>query len=187
MKDTWLIQRLRKPHEDHHLNPFAFGIGGGRMSPETRQAFKTAFEFDYMGSAEFEFGSVPETLEKIYNDRSNFVTGQVEIPIQKIKLEAWEKKHYSLTKAKKATIFIWCRSDHMQYAKELVLDLALGERSNKLKERSMLRYQYLEEKDGHRDNLGGWLEMSNGFFFFSDEKMFRNTLAVFGVEEKVAK
>jgi hypothetical protein len=187
MKDTWLIQRLRKPHEDARLNPFNFGIGGGRMNPETRQALKTAFEFDYMGSAEFEFGSVPEALEKIYNDRGKFITGQVEIPIQKIKLEGWEKQHYRLRKDAQATVFIWCLPEQMEYAKKLVLDLAMGERSNRLKERSMLRYQYLEEKDGYRDSLGGWLEMDNGFFFFTDEKMFRNTLAVFGVEEKVTK
>lgn len=187
MKDTWLIQRLRKPAEDKPLNPFAFGMGGGRMTPETRQAFKTAFEFDYMGSSEFEWGSVPEALEKIYNDRLSFVTGEVEIPVQKIKLDTWEKQHYSLKKDEKATIFIWCQPDHLKYAKELVLDLAMHERSNKLKERSMLRYQYLEEKDGHNDNLGGWLEMDNGFFFFADQKMFRNTIAVFGVEEKVSK
>lgn len=158
------------------------------MTKEARQVLQAAFEFDYMGSAEFEFGAVPEALEKIYDKREAFVVGEVEIPTSKIKIDEWEKKHYSLTKDKKKTIYIWACPEHLDYVKELVVSLATNERSNRLKERSMLRYQFLEEKDGYKDNLGGWLELDNGFFFFTDEKMFRNTLTVFGVEAgKVAK
>lgn len=187
MKSSWLIQRLRKPQEDKFINPFSFGAGGGRLTKEARQALREAFDYDYMGAAEFEFGAVREALEQIFDKRGSFVTAELEIPTSSVRIESWEKHHYKKPEGKKTlTVFIFCQKEHLDEVKELVIKLATDENSKTLKERTMLRYKFLEALDGYQDNIGGWLELDNGFFFFTDERMFRNTVRFFGMEtEKV--
>ena len=34
----------------------------------------------------------------------------------------------------------------------------------------------------HLTQVRGWLELDNGFFFFTDETMWRNTATIFGIE-----
>jgi len=179
MKTTFLVQRLRKPFPDQ-ANPLA-SIGGGEgLSREARKALRSIFEFDYMGSAEFEGREVPDTLEKIYEDRKAFVKAEVVIPLSEIRLDSWEKMHYE-KKEGNGKIFILCHKDHLEYAKELVVKLAKDENSRTLQERSNLRYAFLKDKKGDDDRVAGWLELDNGFFFFTDQTMFEGTMKFFGM------
>lgn len=179
MKTTWLIQRLRKPFPDMPKNPLAMGLGGGEgLSREARNALRSIFEFDYMGSSEFEGSSVPDALEKILEDRKNFVKAEIVIPLSEIRLDNWEKKHYE-KKEGSGKVFILCNREHLDYAKDLVGKLARDENSRTLQERSNLRYSFLKEKNGHEDRVAGWLELDNGFFFFTDETMCEGTMRFF--------
>jgi hypothetical protein len=83
----WLIQRLQKPWkiaEDANplfkamvagaAGPFSFGGGyvNGGLSKEANKILGEIFQFDYMGSAEFEFGEVPKALGRIAKDVKDF-------------------------------------------------------------------------------------------------------------------
>ncbi|KKL26470.1 hypothetical protein LCGC14_2394990, partial [marine sediment metagenome] len=75
MQRTYLIQRLHKPHqiggnEDFKklVNCFSFGGGlkDGGLSDEAMKLIIKIWRFDYMGSAEFEWGAVPESLSNVF-------------------------------------------------------------------------------------------------------------------------
>ena len=77
MNETWLIQRLERPSprrqpipenpDDYIGNPFNFGGGmiRGGLSGVALYTLEDCFTFDYMGSAEFEFGAIPKALSHI--------------------------------------------------------------------------------------------------------------------------
>ena len=56
----YLIQRLEK--SKNYVNPFSFGGGlvNGGLSKDAMSLLKPIFSFDYMGSAEFDFGVLPK-------------------------------------------------------------------------------------------------------------------------------
>jgi hypothetical protein len=69
---SYLIQRLEEPWggmAQFKDNPFSFGGGlrNGGLSQEAMDLIRGIWSFDYMGSAEFEFGAVPEALNAIAN------------------------------------------------------------------------------------------------------------------------
>lgn len=57
LKQTYLVQRLNRPTNGYD-NPFSFGGGlkNGGLSEDAMKLLRPIFSFDYMGSAEFEFG-----------------------------------------------------------------------------------------------------------------------------------
>lgn len=63
MKSPYLIQRLDAPKG--YDNPFSFGGGkiNGGINQEAFNVIKKIWSFDYMGSAEFEWGAVPAALQ----------------------------------------------------------------------------------------------------------------------------
>ena len=73
MNKTWLIQRLLKPTGVE--NPFSFGGGQirGGFSKEIYPKLMKVFDFDYMGSAEFEYGDVPKAFGRMFEAREEFV------------------------------------------------------------------------------------------------------------------
>jgi hypothetical protein len=69
MKRTWLVQRLQKPapmsikgKDISNLFSFGGGFRNGGLTDEAMALLKNVFSFDYMGSAEFEWGAVPQAL-----------------------------------------------------------------------------------------------------------------------------
>ena len=74
MKRSYLIQRLLKPHDNVMLSAFAFGGGlvNGGFSKEAMNILKSVFSFDYMGSAEFEWGAVPEFFVRLVENRKEY-------------------------------------------------------------------------------------------------------------------
>lgn len=181
MQKTWLIQRLTKPKVGDVPNPFVFGGGGGRMSHEARKLCLTAFEFDYMGAGEFEFGAVPTALHAIAQSADKFVTDYVAIPYKSIKLERWEEKYYEKPSGRaEAFIYLFCHPDHKEYVRELVGRLISGNPRVELKESTLLKTALLKTRDGADRGVCGWLELDNGFFFFTEREMFENTVKMFG-------
>src|SRR3972149_3511420 len=66
MKTPYYIQRLGKPYS---TTPFSFGGGliNGGLADEAMKMLDSIFSFDYMGSAEFEWGAVPTALQSLAN------------------------------------------------------------------------------------------------------------------------
>jgi hypothetical protein len=76
MNKFWLVQRLEETPQRRYDNPF----GGDTNVAKTLDA---QFRLDYMGSAEFEFGAVPQSANRIHQvaNRLKVVTQNVVTPV----------------------------------------------------------------------------------------------------------
>lgn len=189
MRRTWLIQRLERPHTSGLLaqlgkdNPFSFGGGlkNGGLRPEAMDLLRPVFSFAYMGSAEFEFGAVPEALRRIANDRT-LIAFTVAIPLKSVP-QPWDEKRRKLPNKPEGdgTIYVLAPAEW-----KVEIDARIKGWAKKpyegLKESTNLDMVLRPPADDKfPTRVGGWLELDNGFFFFSDEEMFHKTADLFGV------
>lgn len=90
-----LVQRLQAPRGEDKLakvvEAFSFGGGGGRLKPEAMDMLRPIFSFDYMGAAEYEFGSLPESLGNIARNVKLYGCYEFTIPAKDIK-PSWERE-----------------------------------------------------------------------------------------------
>lgn len=99
MREPYLVQRLNAPRL---ATPFDFGGGllNGGINKEAMDIINKVLSFDYMGSAEFEWGAVPAALSALNNKGAiSFVITCKETPVyiiclpkDKDDVENWVKK-----------------------------------------------------------------------------------------------
>lgn len=175
MRPTYLIQRLCKPIPGFN-NPFSFGGGlvNGGLSKKAMNLLRNIFSFDYMGSAEFEWGAVPAAFQFLagQSNSNNLVTGKL-----------------VLNHDKKNNHVVYYVSP-IAYEEEVKkrIKLLYNDKID-LKEHCGLREYFLgnrwSPKEGpqeHHKNKIGWLELDNGFIFFTDENAFLKFCKLFGIE-----
>lgn len=162
MKRSWLVQRLETPRSFNIGgktidNPFSFGGGlkNGGLSDEAMGHLRGIFSFDYMGAAEFEWGAVPKALQKIA--KHALVGTRMEI--------------------EDSTVYILCDYRHEAEVRDRIRGWGTGT-GERLKEPTRLDHGLRTPSYPVR----GWLELDNGFFFFTDEQMWSSTAALFGVK-----
>lgn len=197
MKNSYLVQRLRKPFAGEGVSsgPFAFGGGmrDGGLSADALELFKDLFRFDYMGSAEFEFGDVPRAFQKIAAaaNRDELVAGRFTVKLSDVQPH-WDeipKGARSETKSRwpktreVREVFYLCSRDWEQEVESRVRGWASARHNSDLKEETLLAGTLRPHAEFERDGLAtvGWLELDNGFMFFTDEKMWQGTCELFGV------
>ena len=151
MEKTYLLQRLISPLET--ANPFSFGGGlpNGGIVEELMQKLVKIWSFDYMGSAEFEWGAVPEALEQI-SKNPYLIAGKMNI-------------QYSVFNGKQ--VYYICGEEDEEDVKRRINQIA----RNKLRLREPALMEY--------DKIKGWLELDNGFLFFVDKNMFDKAVNLF--------
>ena len=162
LEHTWLVQRLNKAAMP---SPFAFGGGGSGLSKEATQAFSNLFSFDYMGSAEFEFGIVGKTFKEMNDNIKDFSCDEVVV--------------------NKTPLYIIGRTEDMALIKERIKELSKrnstvkGSRS--LKEPTHLDWALGLDKYSKKENCRtiGWLELNNQFIFFLDKEIRDNLYKIF--------
>ena len=190
--NTWLIQRLKKPYPvkndkasmlDKLANSMAFGGGlrNGGLRAEAMKLLAPIFSFDYMGSSEFEWGAVPEALAKIFKDRKNYIAHSMTIDMADVKENTWRryaKKGEKLADKLKGTkvVYIFCHKADTKDVEELIKKLAFDKVD--LKEVSLFSNALDPITDSDKATQG-WLELDNGFMFFTDQDMFEKTVALF--------
>lgn len=191
MKSTWLIQRLNKPYGKKAFlgveglvdNPFSFGGGlrNGGLSDEAMDLLREIFSFDYMGAAEFEFGAVPKTLQAIAKDADKYLTTTLSIPLKKVEKNWRDKSAEDPTG--EAVIYVICQKGDVQEVHNRIKGWAFKpyDKNNQLKEITMLS-QVLRPSGDWTPSAVGWLELDNGFFFFTDKEMWEKTAKLFGIE-----
>lgn len=162
MENTYLIQRLRKPLG--FANPFAFGASGanGGLSDEALEKTLSIWSFDYMGAAQFEHGAVPEALSHIERYAQEGRAFADCMPMRKIH-----------------EVFYLCEQGTDREVERKLWQLYKNEQSLRLREHCGLR-----ESLNHPETaeVVGWLELDNGYLFFTDETMFIRTLELFEVQ-----
>ena len=171
IKESWLVQRLRRPQSFD--NPFSFGGGykNGGLTDEAMDLIRPIMSFDYMGAAEFEFGAVPKAFNAIAK-RDDLAAWS--FPVKKAN-RGWQEKD---TQSCDATVYALAPLDWQQEVESRVRDWAVNP-SVRMKERPQLGEALLPENDWDR-GVCGWLELDNGFMFFTDEEMWRKAAELFG-------
>lgn len=196
-KQPWLIQRLNHPvylPEGHPLkgkdNPFRFGCGGGRLSKEALDMLRPIFEFDYMGSAEFEFGSVPKALQSMIASVQELCAVSFEIDQGDVYFGSWDERYFKEpVKGVKKTVHLIAKLSHHEPAEKYMRSM-LQKDVPRLKEHSRFKEAFLDRKSPKEDWLQrtqGWFDIDNCLFFFTDMKMFEQMKALFFEAPKEAK
>lgn len=208
--DVYLIQRLQKPFPANAgglknlVNAFSFGGGlvNGGLSKDAMSLLSSICRFDYMGSAEFEWGAVPKTLKQI----ASFATaGELiasEIDVEGFVYDGWQKtqkktkRKFYILAPKTLTISSWSKStastvSGKEFVSLIISYLASGDHKGKkypflkgsLKESPMIHSAFNEkfDKEDELRKTVGWLELDNHYMFFSDKTMFEQMATLFGV------
>lgn len=196
MKASYLIQRLDPPsgYPDGHAmaaldNAFSFGAGyrNGGLSDDAMDLLRPIFRFDYMGAAEFEFGAVSEALGKIAKCADGGTLGAWEFSILYSKIKApdcWRKGEEELNPPaprSRAPLYAIAPREWREEVEERVGALA-SKKPPHLKEWTMLPQVLRPTNTEYRPTVRGWLELDNGFFFFTDRTMWSKTAALFSIE-----
>jgi hypothetical protein len=185
--EPWLIQRLKKPFGDRRdvgARIFAFGGGlrDGGLSKEAMDILQEIFSFDYMGSAEFEYGSVPKALRSMVASIPDLSISSFEIDQGDIVVDKWEEKYFKKpVKGVKKSVYLLAKKTHHKPAQKYIRTLC-DVTPPRLKEQPMFRNVLLEPsdpKDDWRQETQGWLDLNNCLFFFTDKDMFEKTCALF--------
>lgn len=150
MKSTYLIQRLLPPlkvnlESKFKDNPFSFGGGlrNGGLSNKAMDLFRPIFRFDYMGSAEFEFGAVPEAFGHLYTN-----------------LDLYEISSMIIDNS---TVWILGKKEDMEEIKSRIIKLT--KREIHTKEFVGLK-ESIDPKDNYwKERFVGWVELDNVFLF----------------------
>jgi hypothetical protein len=181
IRESRLVQRLTKPRRGlgGTDNPFSFGGGlkNGGLSDDAMDLLRDVFSFEYMGAAEFEFGSVPDALSQIAKE--DLTTFTITVPLTEVPPN-WQDK--SNTKpVGEGSIYVLCAKRLADAATERINRWARNNHTDDTKERVGLTSALRPYHEWDADTCG-WLELNNGFMFFTDEDMFQSTCSLFGVE-----
>jgi hypothetical protein len=167
MKQSYLIQRLKKPYKGNTNNPFNFGGGlaRGGICKDCYDALNQIFTFDYMGAAEFEFGIIPEVLGRIFRYYADGRSVKGRLCIHGIPV------YYLCHEVQKAEVdkrIQEIATGKVRGKERALLDEALASRvpDRVVPEKSM---KYSDYKD-----YIGWLELDNDFIFFLDKEPLEN-------------
>jgi len=165
---------------------FGGGIKNGGLGKKAMNLLKPIFSFDYMGSSEFEWGAVPEALDKISSNHKDYMKFTISIDMKDV------KKNYRRTDSKikkeKLTpqskdfksIYVICNKNIQKEVETYIRKLAEGNNTIRLKESSMLDNS-LDPVEDYDGQIQGWLELDNGFMFFLDKEMYDKTIKLFSI------
>jgi len=176
MVESRLIQRLKTPFDKNKKtsfkNPFhAFGGGlkNGGLSDEAMNILSTIFEFDYMGAAEFELGIVPKIISFIADNCDQFCSYEEDIEYKYNNSLTWfvSRKEDFITGTNK--VYIICPEN---WKDEVLKRIKKWAKHNERDIKEATFFSSSLSKNLKKERIGGWLELNNGFMFFTDKNMF---------------
>lgn len=181
-RDSWLVQQLGKPSEGNFLSDcFAFGGGlrNGGLSDDAFKLLRKIFSFEYMGAAEFEFGALPEALQCIAKAKLEAFT--VQWPLNKVQKHWRDNSKKKLSPKTLAEVYVIAPEGDREEIANRIMNWA-SDKPNALKCPTRLSSALRPVEGEKYHGPVGWLELDNGFFFFTDREMFKATANLFGVE-----
>lgn len=180
MKQSWLIQRLRRPTRSP--NPFAFGGGlrNGGLSDEAMSLLQRIFSFDYMGAAEFEFGAVPKAFQRLAKLAGENKLKTTELQLKPSQVHKKYRPKDAPVPKEVPTIYVLGPEEDLPEIVERIRGFA-AEPYSGLKETTRLNSALMPAHEWDMD-LIGWFDLDNDFMFFTDGVAFRKTCGLFGVD-----
>ena len=198
---TYLIQTLLKPNGVS--NPFSFGGGGSGLSDDAADAVSKLWSWEYMGAAEYEFGSCQAALSAMagYAKSDELIATMVEItaPAPAPAPRGCLYIHQDKKRTVKTAVHVLCHKNHLPYVETVLNGLASG-KAVVYPDGPLMRYKFEAMRvslkrgiplwenlcdssfrvQGIHTHLGG-LEFDNGWLFAYDEKDFLPICDSFGV------
>lgn len=147
MKKSYFIQRLKKPTKD------ILSLFGTGLPREVLDLLQDIFRFDYMGSSEFEFGLIPNGFRLIEENQENLISGSIAVLGKEV--------------------FYICQESHKEEVIKRIHTFAVEKPGNSTTKEHVRLNRVLN--DDKNCDVCGWLELDNGYFFFTDEEMFSQT------------
>ena len=165
--EPYLIQRLLKPQLEKPSIPVDIEEeerSGKTLSQEFLLSLKSVMCFEYMGSAEFEWGAIPRCLYRILDNREEFFA---------TKFQAQGKD-----------IYIICKDDeeYMSDIQRAIKRFSISDYGNRTKETVGLYDSLIYKKS---ISPCGWLDIQNDFFFFTDRAMFEGVATLFYIKQNI--
>ena len=182
---SWLIQRLEDPQGFD--NPFNFGGGlrNGGLNEDAMSLLRPIFSFDYMGAAEFEFGALPKSLNRLADSarKGTLTRGEVTVELKKVPKNWMDDSTDEPTGT--ATVYFICDEEIASDLPGRVKDIAYDKVS--LKERSGFPEALRPRRKKGRmvdfdTRTKGGIDIKNDFFIFLDKGMADKTADLFGVQ-----
>jgi hypothetical protein len=183
---SWLVQRLQKPYQlpkghqfEGLMNAFSFGGGlkNGGLSDDAMGLIRDIWRFDYMGAAEFEFGAVPEALNSLA--KAKLVAFEFPIPLAQVAAN-WRDKGKEKPEGD-AAVYVLCPEGWEAEVERRIRGWAApNDEKFRTKERVGIA-EALRPFNEWDSEVCGWLELDNGFLFFTDREMWEKACSLFGV------
>ena len=162
LEQTYLVQRLNASMGGFR-NPFNFGGGikNGGLSEDAMKLLDPVFSFDYMGSAEFEFGAIPQCFQSMAKNIKEYSTHELVI--------------------NKMPVYVICKTDEAGLVDDRIKELAKDKIHCKgwTAFNQALGLSKFQKKEDCRTI--GWLELDNEFMFFVSKEAADETARVFGL------
>ncbi len=113
-----------------------------------RTGIDSLLRFDYMGSAEFEFGALPASLKRVRNNMNDYIMFQ------------YTFKKYP---AKSKSVTVFCKKEQYDFIGDILEQLA--ENKIRLKERCDLA-DWLNQKESSYNRNDFWWDIDQDWFFW---------------------
>lgn len=181
MRRSWLVQRLNAPRGSD--SPFSFGGGlhNGGINADAMNLIRQIWSFDYMGAAEFEFGAVPEALQRIADTKLRHLgTHSFALRVPKDVAKPWSEE--TAPEAHERTVYVIGRKDWHEEIERRVRGWAKRDGNDDFRTKESVMLDSALRPGRYTPDVLGWLELNNGFMFFIDEDMFTKTASLFGVK-----
>jgi hypothetical protein len=189
-RKPYLVQRLLKPYKTEEVksekasllkkmaNAFSFGGGliNGGISNGAMEKISKIWRYDYMGAAEFEFGAVPESLERMAKGRKGLTAGSIEVTAKAYEYAGLKRK---LQKAE-SNVFYVCPKSIEENVREWIPILADETGKDFHTKEGVFLAQNVLGREYHTERVG-WHDISNDFLFFTDRQMFEGFCSLLGV------
>jgi hypothetical protein len=182
----WLLQVLTEAPQtdwDKGLDKMSFGGGGSGLTKDAWAIVNKLFGFEYMGSAEFEFGALPKALHAL--SKAELDTSEVIIEARHIERDDWTRT--GLAKKKEVppypgdtTVYVLSQKGQLDDIKKILKGVADG--SHRCKDYHRGKYIFDPIKPEGRRYIG-WLNVQpeEAFIALTDKTTFERVCAVFGM------
>jgi len=164
---------------------------------ELYKKFKESFEIlncliplDYMGSSEFEYGAIPNTLRDITNNRKSF--SQFKIVVSGIPEDLYCSRLFKFKKATK--LYGWCLVEQKLQLKKFIEDECADISNIRLKESTGLQagcFGKVRRNFNNRDafeiessDITGWLCLDNCWFVSTSKDQANGLAYMLGIDVK---
>lgn len=118
----------------------------------SKKGIDSILSFDYMGSSEFEYGALPESLKNIRKNISNYV-----------------QFNYSFNQHPEKSVTVFCLKEQQDFIGNILEQLA--DRQIRLKEFSAFD-SYINDDGYFKDKFDFWWDIENNFMFWKSNEEF---------------